>query len=132
MVILVPGEPVGQPRHRCTCVGGKARAYDPGTADGWKGAVELSARLATKGRSFDGPVTLRITYVGNLGATLGAPVDVTLAPGEWRQLDRPLEAFGAAVGYAKVERISGTSRFLAYGVLNDAATSDGSYVGMSF
>lgn len=60
MRIVVPGEPVGQPRHRCTCVGGKARAYDPGTADGWKGAVELSARLAAKGRTFDGPVMLRI------------------------------------------------------------------------
>lgn len=90
------------------------------------------SNLAVVNRGEAGPVTLRITYVGNLGATLGAPVDVTLAPGEWRQLDRPLEAFGVPVGYAKVERVSGTSRFLAYGVLNDAATSDGSYVGMSF
>lgn len=61
MIVLVYGEPVGQPRHRCTCVGGKARAYDPGTADGWKTLVTLSARLAAKGRKFNGPLRLSIT-----------------------------------------------------------------------
>ena len=36
-----------------------------------------------------------------------------------------------ACGSAKVERVTGTSRFVAYGVLNDAATSDGSYLPMA-
>ncbi|MCG3193649.1 MAG: hypothetical protein DIJKHBIC_02903 [Thermoanaerobaculia bacterium] len=77
-------------------------------------------------------ITLRITYYGNGGARLGDPVEVPLASGEWKQFGRPLEALGAATGYAKIEKISGNSRFVAYGVLNDAFTSDGSYIGMSF
>jgi hypothetical protein len=94
-------------------------------------ATRSNLAVVNRGDAGDS-VTLRITYFGNLGVALGTPLGVTLAPGEWRQFDRPLESFGVALGYAKVERISGSSRFLAYGVLNDAATSDGSYVGMSF
>jgi hypothetical protein len=77
-------------------------------------------------------ITLRVTYFGTNGAVLGAPVDRTLAPGEWAQFGRPLAALGASAGYAKVERLSGSSRFAAYAVLNDNVTSDGSYVAMSF
>ncbi len=77
-------------------------------------------------------ITLRVTYYGANGAALGAPVDRTLGPGEWFQFGRPLAALGAAAGYAKVERLSGSSRFAAYAVLNDNVTSDGSYVAMSF
>jgi hypothetical protein len=77
-------------------------------------------------------ITLRVTYYGTNGAVLGAPVDPTLGPGQWFQFGRPLLALGAGTGYAKVEKISGSSRFAAYAVLNDNVTSDGSYVGMSF
>ena len=38
---------------------------------------------------------------------------------------------GPSAGSAKIERVTGTSRFVAYGVLNDAATSDGSYLPMA-
>ncbi|MFN7988952.1 MAG: PKD domain-containing protein [Thermoanaerobaculia bacterium] len=78
-----------------------------------------------------GPIVLRVSYFGPLGAPLGTPVDVALAPGEWRQLGRPLVALGATAGFAKVERVSGTARFAAYGVLNDNVSSDGSYVPMT-
>ncbi len=78
-----------------------------------------------------GPVTLRITFFGEAGQALGSPEEWTLGAGEWKQLGQPLDARGAAAGSAKVERISGTSRFVAYGVLNDAATSDGSYLPMA-
>ncbi|HVO52590.1 MAG TPA: PKD domain-containing protein [Thermoanaerobaculia bacterium] len=77
-------------------------------------------------------ITLRITYYGADGSTLGAPVDRTLGPGEWFQFGRPLAALGTSAGYAKVEKLSGASRFAAYAVLNDNVTSDGSYVAMSF
>jgi PKD repeat protein len=77
-------------------------------------------------------ITLRVTYFGADGATLGAPVDRTLGPGGWVQFGRPLAALGASAGYAKVEKLSGASRFAAYAVLNDNVTSDGSYVAMSF
>ena len=77
------------------------------------------------------PITLRVTFYGANGAALGAPVDRILGPGEWFQFNRPLAALGASAGYAKVERISGASRFATYGVLNDNVTSDGSYVAMT-
>jgi hypothetical protein len=78
-----------------------------------------------------GPVTLRVTFYGEAGQALADPEEWTLAPGEWRQLGQPLGARGASAGSARLERVSGSSRFLAYGVLNDAATSDGSYLPMA-
>jgi hypothetical protein len=87
--------------------------------------------VVNRGDSADS-ITLRITYFGNFGARLGEPVEVTLAPGEWRQFSKPLESLGATAGYARIEKVSGNSRFVAYGVLNDSVTSDGSYIGMSF
>jgi Holliday junction resolvase RusA-like endonuclease len=41
---FVAGDPKGQPRPRAFSRGGKARVYDPGTAEGWKGQVALAAR----------------------------------------------------------------------------------------
>ena len=78
-----------------------------------------------------GSVMLRVTYFGATGQVLASPEEHTLAAGEWRQVNEPLGSRGASAGSAKVERISGTSRFIAYGVLNDAATSDGSYLPMA-
>lgn len=75
--------------------------------------------------------TLRLTFTSPSGAVLGDPVEKTLAPGEWYQFNRPLEPFGVLAGSARIERVSGRSRFVAYGVLNDAVTSDGSYVPFS-
>ena len=78
-----------------------------------------------------GPVTLRVSFYGEAGQALANPEEWTLAAGEWKQLGLPLDSRGATAGSAKLERISGTSRFVAYGVLNDAATSDGSYLPMA-
>ncbi len=77
------------------------------------------------------PVALRVTYHGADGAPLPDPDAVTLSPGEWRQFNQPLASRGAAGGYATVERLSGSSRWAAYGVLNDQHNSDGSYIPMS-
>ncbi len=78
-----------------------------------------------------GTVTLRVTFFGESGQTLANPEEWNLGSGEWKQLGLPLDARGASAGSAKVERIAGSSRFIAYGVLNDAATSDGSYLPMA-
>jgi hypothetical protein len=59
------------------------------------------------------------------------PDTATLAPGEWRQFNGPLASRGATVGFAKIERLSGSSRWAAYGILNDQHNSDGSYIPMS-
>ncbi len=76
-------------------------------------------------------ISLRITYYGADGVALASPDAAMLAPGEWRQFNQPLGSRGATGGFAKVERLSGASRFVTYGILNDQHNSDGSYIPMS-
>jgi len=109
------------------CAGGTAWVY--GLQE--NAAQRSNLAVVNRGDAAD-TIVLRVTYYGANGAVLGAPVERALGPGEWFQFNRPLTAFGAAAGYAKVERISGASLFASYGVLNDNATSDGSYIAMSF
>lgn len=74
----------------------------------------------------DGDVTLRVVLVSG-GAAPGTTVateDVTLPPGGFHQLAVP----AAFLGTARVERIAGNAPFYAYGVVNDNANSDGSFV----
>ena len=72
-------------------------------------------------------------YDGGTGLLAGSTSPAPLAPGGWTQLNAVLQSFGVANGYAHVVKLSGNSRFLVYGVVNDGATpgqgtSDGSYV----
>ncbi|MBL8112327.1 MAG: hypothetical protein JNK60_05545, partial [Acidobacteria bacterium] len=74
-------------------------------------------------------------FDGETGAAAGNVERVTLAPGEFRQLNRVLTLGGPSVanGYVRVRRISGTAPTVVYGVVNDGAasgggTSDGSFV----
>jgi hypothetical protein len=76
-------------------------------------------------------ISLRITYYGPDGSPVGAADTKTLAPGEWAQFNQPLASRGVASGSAKIEKVGGASRFVAYGVLNDQTNSDGSYIPMS-
>ena len=65
------------------------------------------------------------------GAPAGQPLVRTLAPGEWTQWNGVLGLAGlpdGAFGYAKIRRTGGVGAFAAYGVVNDAKTSDGSYL----
>ena len=77
-----------------------------------------------------GPITLRTTIFSGDPASPGSHVleDVTLAPGGFHQYSGLLEMAGFTNGYVKVERVSGTAPFYAYGVINDQANSDGSFV----
>jgi len=59
----------------------------------------------------------------------------SIAGGQWTQVDGILSVAGIAHGYVRVRPSSGTSDFVAYGVVNDgptagSRTSDGSYVPM--
>jgi hypothetical protein len=72
-------------------------------------------------------------FDGNTGSAAGAPIEIALSAGEWRQVDRILARVGLSRGWARITRIGGSNRFLAYGVLNDGSgsgsgTSDGSYL----
>ncbi len=96
-----------------------------------QGAAQRS-NLAVVNRGDAGDaISLRITYYGPDGAQAGAVDSKTLAPGEWAQFNQPLASRGVAAGSAKIEKLSGASRFVAYGVLNDQTNSDGSYIAMS-
>jgi PKD repeat protein len=82
------------------------------------------------------PVTLRAdVFDGETGAVAGGTANVTLQPGQWFQWNEILKTSGLTQGYVRVFRVSGTSPFLAYGVVNDggsgrSGTNDGSYVPM--
>lgn len=58
---FVEGEPKGQPRPRAFAFNGRARVFDPGTAENWKSCVAVAAKAA-----------------GLRSAITGAPVAVTL------------------------------------------------------
>ena len=75
------------------------------------------------------PITLSVQVYDQSGATAGTPIVVTLAPGDWQQLNGVLLQAGMtepAYGYAKITRTSGIGAWTGYGVVNDAKTSDGS------
>ena len=66
-------------------------------------------------------------FSGDSGDSRVLP-DVVLAPGGFRQLNSVLAKAGYTQGYVRVERVSGAAPFYAYGVINDQANSDGSFV----
>ncbi len=80
----------------------------------------------------EGTVILRVTlFPGDSGGrSVVLTPDTEIGPGEWRQLSGVLGRAGFSRGYALVERVSGTEPFVAYGVINDNGTGDGSYVSM--
>ncbi|MBL8115049.1 MAG: DUF11 domain-containing protein [Acidobacteria bacterium] len=90
------------------------------------------SNLAMMNTGSSGDVVLRPTvFSGDPASPIAATLpDVGLAPGGFSQLSGVLASNGLAVtnGYVKVERVAGTAPFYAYGVINDQANSDGSFV----
>ena len=83
------------------------------------------------GTSEDGAITIRTTvYSGEAGDSGDRELDdVRLEPGGFHQYSGLLGRLGSpAQGYVKVERVAGEAPFYAYGVINDQANSDGSFV----
>ena len=80
------------------------------------------------GTSEEGAITLKTTvYSGEAGdATARELDDVRLEPGGFHQFSGLLGR--VENGYVKVERVEGEAPFYAYGVINDQANSDGSFV----
>ena len=79
----------------------------------------------------EGAITVRTTvYSGDVSDTSPRVLEeVTLEPGGFHQYSGLLGVLGVpAQGYVRVERVEGTSPFYAYGVINDQANSDGSFV----
>jgi hypothetical protein len=84
------------------------------------------------GAPADGDIVLRLSI--NSGERSN-PVsfllpDLKLGPGEFRQFNGILNSNGHSLqnGYVQVEKLSGSAPYYAYGVINDQASSDGSFV----
>jgi hypothetical protein len=85
------------------------------------------------GGGSEGAITLSVQLRdADSGVDVGSPLVVSLNPAEWFQWNRVIERAGAATSkaIATVTRVSGDDTFLAYGVVNDAKTSDGSFIRM--
>ena len=86
------------------------------------------------GTAADGPITLRTRVFSGDPEDSRPRVleDVELEPGGFYQYSGLLGVLdsvgGNRQGYVKVERVEGTAPFYAYGVINDQANSDGSFV----
>ena len=83
------------------------------------------------GAEEEGAITVRTTVYSGEASDTNARVleDVTLEPGGFHQYSGLLGVLGVpAQGYVKVERVEGRAPFYAYGVINDQANSDGSFV----
>lgn len=79
------------------------------------------------------PITLEVTYHDGTTRKADPTKDGTLTsftPFEWKQSIRPLASRSIATGYAVIKKVSGTGQFVCYGVLNDNANGDGSFVPM--
>ena len=92
------------------------------------------SNVAVQNMGSDGQITLRITaFSGNPTDPSGEMVwEDTLGPGAFYQANEVLKGAGKADpmfgGYVRVERVEGMAPFYAYGVINDNANSDGSFV----
>jgi len=59
----VNGQPKPQPRHRAAFKNGHVRAYDPGTAEGWKSCIAIAARPYRPATPFDGPLRISVEFI---------------------------------------------------------------------
>ena len=90
------------------------------------------SNVAFQNMGAEGEIILRTTVFS------GSPTDPSghmledqkLGPGGFHQFNAVLGEKGDPMfgGYVKVERVAGTAPFYAYGVINDQANSDGSFV----
>ena len=75
----------------------------------------------------EGAITLKTTvYSGEVGGGDPRVLEEELGPGEFHQYSGLLGR--VENGYVKVERVEGEAPFYAYGVINDQANSDGSFI----
>ncbi len=66
------------------------------------------------------------------GTPIGTLPSISLAPGQRSQLNRPLADFSASGDfYAVVSKVGGSGRFVAYGIVNDNITGDGTLLSMT-
>lgn len=110
--------------------GARTSALVPGLAQ--DDGVRSNLAVVNLGGGSELPITVEARlYDADTGSAVGNPLSVRLSPGDWVQWSRVRDLAGAPASVkrftAVVRRTAGDDTFLAYGVLNDAVTSDGSY-----
>ncbi len=76
-----------------------------------------------------GSIQLKVSVIsGDPANPKSGETTVTLAPLGFQQISGILATYGMTNGYVRVERVSGTAPFYAYGVVNDQVNSDGSFI----
>ncbi|MFN8009512.1 MAG: hypothetical protein U0V70_21260, partial [Terriglobia bacterium] len=107
---------------------------EPSFIYGLRQTSQDRANLAVQhaGRASDGNIVLRLTvYSGDPANPSVTPLpDINLVPGGFFQISGILTSNGLNLsnGFVKVERLSGSAPYYAYGVVNDQANSDGSFI----
>lgn len=138
-----PGAAAVSARTTTAAPGGRAGLAYPGLAQGaaltrpaWIFGLRQDASdrsnvaVLNAGGPGDGAVTLRLTVYPSdpdAGPPRALP-EVTLPPGGFHQASGLLAPLGLPGGFVRVERVAGEAPYFAYGVVNDAANSDGSFV----
>lgn len=106
--------------------------FAPSAIVGWlreAGGDRSNLAVVNTGGEGEGDVVLRVTLVARDGEVRSVTLpDVRLAPGALHQWNRVLAPAGMTGAWARVERVSGTAPFFAWGVVNDEGTGDGSFV----
>jgi hypothetical protein len=124
--LAYPGSPVGKAADTEAWVFGLQQSGVRGQDGGTRSNLAIVHALG--GEEED--LSLEITYFDGSARELGKE-QVSLKAGQWKQINTPLAGYeGVTTGYARVTRLSGTDQFIAYGVLNDQANDDGSFVSM--
>jgi hypothetical protein len=82
------------------------------------------------GTAAQGPITLRLTvFSGNPSSPSQTTLpEVTLNAGEFSQVTLILQGLNLNNGFVKIDRLSGSAPYYAYGVINDSSNSDGSFI----
>lgn len=135
-VVLAPG-PAGSGEYGVSVpvVNEVEWAADEAIVPGLRENNAFRSNLAVANPEPDGgpSVTLSVSLrQASDGAPIGTLTPVTLEPGKRFQFNRVLRIasyFGD--GYAVVSRVAGTGRFVAYGVMNDNVTGDGTLFPMT-
>ena len=76
----------------------------------------------------DGEITLQATVYSADGKVAGVLPEIVLAPGGFFQVTGVLNSFSLENGRIRVVRLHGTAPYYCYGVTNDQANSDGSFI----
>ena len=95
------------------------------------GESRSNAAFVHAGGAADGDLTLRLTVVAaEPPVGFAGSIDLTLHPGELQQVNRVLSvaAPGVTRGALRIETVSGSAPYAAWGVVNDNGSGDGSSI----